>query len=117
MACILAAAVVGAGAGAGGFALKGYHASEPHHTPPDSLLVRTLLSVYEEASGKPAKALATGGGTYAHGIPGAVAFGPEVPGDDNHMHAADEFIRVSDFKLNTELMIRAVSKLDEALTF
>lgn len=102
---------------AGGFALEGYHASEPHHTPPDSLLVRTLLSVYEEASGKPAKALATGGGTYAHGIPGAVAFGPEVPGDDNHMHAADEFIRVSDFKLNTELMIRAVSRLDEALTF
>ena len=59
--------------------------------------------------------LAIGGGTYAHGIPGAAAFGPELPGADNHMHAEDEFISISNFKLNTELICRAISELNSAL--
>ena len=98
-----------------GFSLENYHASSPHHTDADSLLVRTLLSVYEEGTGQKGEALAIGGGTYAHGIPGAAAFGPELPGADNHMHAEDEFISISNFKLNTELICRAISELNSAL--
>ena len=97
------------------FSLAGCHVSAPHHTDADSLLVRTLLGAYEETTGLKGEALAIGGGTYAHGIPGAAAFGPELPGADNHMHAAEEFISVSNFKLNTELIYQALSRLDGAL--
>ena len=37
----------------------------PHHVPEDSELVRCLLAAYHEETGLPAKALSTGGGTYA----------------------------------------------------
>ena len=55
--------------------------------------------------------MGNGGGTYAHGIPGAVAFGPEMPGEDNHMHAENEFISVDNLKLTGEMMCRAMIKL------
>ncbi len=105
-----------------GFELDSFGASEPHHTDGSSLLVKTLLEVYGEASRDDGyrreaapidiKALSTGGGTYAHGIPGAVAFGPELPGSDNHMHAADEFISEYNLKLCARLIYNALEKLD-----
>ena len=48
-----------------------------------------------------------------HGIPGAVAFGPELPGIDNKIHGADEFISVEHFKFNTKLLINAITELDK----
>ena len=99
-----------------GLTLDTYHASEPHHTSADSLLVRTLLRVYEAGTGMPGAALAIGGGTYAHGIPGAAAFGPELPGTDNHMHAENEFISEENFRLTTELICEAVTALDEEIS-
>lgn len=98
-----------------GFDLIDYSSSKPHHTDADSKLVRTLLSVYEKVTGNKGQALAVGGGTYAHGIPGAVAFGPEMPGEDNHMHAENEFISVDNLKLTGEMMCRAMIKLDNNL--
>ena len=35
---------------------------------PDSFLVKTLLDVYEEHTGKKGECIAIGGGTYVHGI-------------------------------------------------
>lgn len=105
-----------------GFSVKDYGASEPHHTSADSVLVSTLVDVYKEAAseagidiGDDVKPLSTGGGTYVHGIPGGVAFGPELPGVDNHMHGADEFISVDNFKLCTKLIYMALERLDKAL--
>lgn len=96
-----------------GFGLDSFSASNPHHTDADSVLVKTLLYVYENATGSHAEPLAVGGGTYAHGIPGAVAFGPELPGIDNKIHGADEFITVEHFKFNTKLLIKAITELDK----
>lgn len=63
----------------------------PHHTPADSPFVQTLLKVYEEYSGLKGECLAIGGGTYAHGIPGAVAFGCSFPGDpSSNIHSSNE---------------------------
>lgn len=98
-----------------GFELIDYSASNPHHTDADSILVKTLLDVYESVTGTRAEAMAVGGGTYAHGIPGAVAFGPELPGIDNRIHGAEEFITVEHFKLNTKMMYKAVTELDKRL--
>lgn len=103
-------------AAAHGFQIEQFEASPPHDTDERSPLVRTLLGVYEAATGKKAEPIATGGGTYVHGIPGGVAFGPELPGADNHMHAADEFISVGNFKFNIKLIAQAIAELDQILS-
>ncbi|MCM1578751.1 MAG: Sapep family Mn(2+)-dependent dipeptidase [Ruminococcus sp.] len=87
-------------------------ASEPHAADEDSELVRTLLSVYEDFTGVPGKCIAIGGGTYVHDTENGVAFGAEWS-DENHMHGADEFIGVEEFKndivIYTEAIIRLIS--------
>ncbi|MBE7057563.1 MAG: M20 family metallopeptidase [Ruminococcaceae bacterium] len=98
-----------------GLNLEDYSAVPPHHTNSDSLLVKALLEAYEAVTGKPGKPLAVGGGTYAHGIPGAVAFGPEFNEIDNKIHGADEFISLEHFKINTSMIYNAMLKLDEQI--
>ncbi len=85
--------------------------AEGHHVPEDSPFVQTLLRVYEQQTGQPGRCLAIGGGTYAHDIPGGVAFGAAFPGVDNHMHGADEFIGVDELRLNAHLIAHAVAAL------
>lgn len=91
-----------------------YSACNPHHTDENSVLVKILLDVYEKVTGEKGHALAVGGGTYAHGIPGAVAFGPEIEGIDNKIHGADEFITIEHFKLNTKMMYNAIVMLTKS---
>ena len=62
-----------------------------HHTPEDSELVKTLLRVYEQYTGEKGYCVAIGGGTYAHEIPGAVAYGLKLPGENCNSHGSDEF--------------------------
>ena len=81
-----------------------------HITPADSDFVKMLLEIYSEYTGdSDAKPLAKGGMTYAHGIPGGVAFGPELPGVDARIHGRDEFIGVNHLimmaKMYTEIVI------------
>lgn len=91
-----------------------YSACNPHHTDKNSILVKTLLEVYEKVTGEKGRPLAVGGGTYAHGIPGAVAFGPEIEGVDNKIHGADEFITIDHFKMNTKMMYNAIVMLTKS---
>jgi len=79
-----------------------------HHTPEDSAIVRTLLKVYEDYTGRPGECLAMGGQTYVHDIEGGVAFGPAFPGVDNRLHGADEFISVSDLILSAKMYTQVI---------
>ena len=83
----------------------------PHAVPEDSPLVRTLLKIYEECTGRPGECLSTGGLTYVHNIPGGVAFGCAMPGVDNRMHGADEFVLLSDLVLSAKMFARAILEL------
>ena len=84
---------------------------EPHHTDENSPFVQTLLQIYENVTGQPGKCLAIGGGTYVHFIEGGVAFGAEFPGEDIHMHGAEEYIRKDALLLDAEMMALAIAKL------
>lgn len=84
---------------------------EPHHVPEESELVQTLLSCYEEVTGKKEKPLAIGGGTYVHHIENGVAFGCADPAVDNHMHGADEFMSVEQMKKSAVIFAMAILKL------
>ncbi len=97
--------------GAYGFDLNVYMQSEPHCVDEESDFIKTLLSVYEDVTGKAGKCLAIGGGTYVHDTENGVAFGAEWEGSDNHMHGADEFITEEEFKKDIELYTEALLRL------
>lgn len=98
-------------AGAYGIAVSADMKSEPHSVPAESSFVKTLLEVYEDVTGEKGYPVAIGGGTYVHDTENGVAFGAEFPGEDNHMHGADEFIRTESLLLNAEIYANAIVKL------
>lgn len=83
----------------------------PHCVDADSEFVHTLLRAYENWTGKPGKAEATGGGTYVHDLKNGVAFGCEMPGLDNHIHGADEFITIEQLILSAKIFTQAIIDL------
>jgi len=85
-----------------------YDITMPHHTPEDLPFVKTLLKIYEDYTGSKGKCLAIGGGTYVHGIEGAVAFGCGMPGKDNRIHGADEYVSIEDILLSARIFTQAI---------
>lgn len=94
-----------------GFSAAPAMGAEPHQVSGSSVFVRTLLEVYSRQTGLPGYCMAIGGGTYVHGIPGGVAFGAAFPGEENHMHGADEFITEEHLLLNAKIIAHAVLAL------
>ena len=94
-----------------GLAYKIDMAIEPHYVSEESDFVKQLLSVYETVTGEKGYCVAIGGGTYVHETEGGVAFGAEFPGDDNHMHGADEFITLESFVKNAKIFAAAIYSL------
>ncbi len=91
-----------------GLTLKITGLTPPHNTPSDSKFVKTLLKIYNDFTGQQGKALAIGGGTYVHGIKGAVAFGCEFPGGSYHMHEPDERMPLEELLLSGQMFTRAI---------
>lgn len=77
----------------------------------DGKLVSTLLSVYEEYTGKKAEPIAIGGGTYARALKRGAAFGPELEGDEVTIHQANEYITVERVEMMLEIYKKALEKL------
>ena len=87
------------------------------HQPPlyndkDGFLIKTLLSVYNEITGKNEKPIAIGGGTYARYLKTGAAFGPETD-EDFSIHKPDEFVSIENLKLQFEVYKLAIKRLSE----
>jgi succinyl-diaminopimelate desuccinylase len=93
-----------------GFTCKGDMAA-PHHTDADSPFVQTLLRCYEAYTGQKGEALAIGGGTYVHDIPGGVAFGATMPGCQTNLHAIDEHIPIQDLLTAAKIYAQVIVEL------
>lgn len=88
------------------------HQQDPHHVDKESLLVKTLMSVYKDYTGRDDEPLAIGGGTYARTLPGkAVAFGVEFPGREDKAHQPNESFYLDDFKISAKMFAAAIEKL------
>lgn len=85
---------------------------EPLFYPKDSDLVKSLLSAYQTVTNDmESQPLTMGGGTYAKGIKNCIAFGCEFEGEDNHIHDANEFLRMDHFLMQVEIYIEAIKNL------
>lgn len=81
---------------------------KPHHTLEESAFVQTLLKAYEQYTGNKGECLAIGGGTYVHSIEGGVAFGCTMPGTDNRMHGADEFVEIREIVDSAKIFTQVI---------
>ena len=91
-----------------GISLRRADVSKSHRTPPDSPLVQSLLRIYKEYTGNVPECLSIGGQTYVHGIPGGVAFGCALPGIDNRVHGANEFIGAEQLIVSAKMFAQAI---------
>ena len=94
-----------------GFTVTSCNVSKSHYTPDDSEFIQTLLSIYVDYTGNPPGCLSMGGQTYAHGIPGGVAFGSSLPGVDNSVHGANEFISVDNLITSAKMFAQAIIEM------
>ena len=92
--------------------IGGFHKDEPLVIDPNAKLVRRLLAAVERGTGKPARGVTSGGGTYAKHVPNSIAFGMwfreagPYPG-----HDVDEKIGVEWLQLGTKVLIEALADL------
>lgn len=90
-----------------------------NHEPPLSVdaeapVVSILKAAYKEITGEEPDLYSTGGGTYARTLHDrGVAFGPVFPGDEAHIHDADESISVENFYRHAQICLEAMKMLCE----
>jgi acetylornithine deacetylase/succinyl-diaminopimelate desuccinylase-like protein len=79
----------------------------------DGPLVPTLLEIYRrESKEEDPKPISIRGGTYARVFPGAVSFGPALPGKPYRGHAPDEYIELDALSLILRTSLAAAIELD-----
>ncbi|KAA5807505.1 dipeptidase PepV [Thermoanaerobacterium thermosaccharolyticum] len=83
----------------------------PLYFPKDHFLIKTLMKVYEDVTGRKDEPLSIGGGTYAKEMKNMVAFGPIFPGKPDLDHQANEYIEIDDLILNAKIYARAIYEL------
>ncbi len=88
--------------------------AEPLFFQPDSPLITSLVSAYQEVTGDTeSKPFTLGGGTYAKGIKNTVAFGCAFPGKDYRIHDANEWVPIDELLLQAEIYVKGILKLLE----
>ena len=87
-----------------------------HHQLPlfndkNCTLIKTLLDVYNEETGKNAQPIAIGGGTYARALKCGAAFGPEEDGEECTVHQANEYITFDKIEKCFNMYKKAIERL------
>jgi predicted dipeptidase len=88
------------------------YVGEPHVADTDGDLVPTLMAVYRLHTGdRTAAPISIRGGTYARLFPGAVDFGPALPGHRYTGHQADEHIDLETLRATVAMLFDASLRL------
>ena len=83
--------------------------SKPHYVDKDSELVKTLFETYQKyMADYTHKPITIGGGTYARSFNNAVAFGILMPGAEDVMHQANEYVDI-------DVLVKSVAIFSEAI--
>ena len=87
------------------------HCQAPLFNDAQSPLISTLLKVYNTVTGKNARPIAIGGGTYARALKYGAAFGPEEDGEESTIHQANEYITFEKIEKCFEIYKLALKEL------
>lgn len=87
------------------------HHQLPLYNDSESRLIQTLLGVYNRLSGKNAKPIAIGGGTYARALKLGAGFGPEEPDEPSPAHRPNESISLKKLKFLVDVYKAAIYEL------
>lgn len=82
------------------------------YVPTESELVQKLMKVYQEQTGDmEAEPIAIGGGTYAKSFDNMVAYGPIFPGEEEVIHAPNEFANMDNLVRSIQISAAAMYEL------
>jgi succinyl-diaminopimelate desuccinylase len=81
------------------------------YMPTDSELVKRLMKVYKETTGREDDPKCIGGATYAKALPNVLAFGPLFPDDENREHKPDEYVEIDWLMRNAVIIAEAMYAL------
>ena len=85
----------------------------PHYVSGDDPLVKTLLQVYQDHTGHDGREQSIGGGTYGRIMKRGVAFGAMMPGRENVMHQANEYMPIEDIMHAVAIYADAIYRLTQ----
>lgn len=86
-------------------------AREPLYVPKDSEIVVKLNSAYASVTGEKLEPLSLSGATFAGVFDCGVAFGPEMPGVDYHIHEPNEFMGADEIPIMYDIYLQAIKEL------
>ena len=108
-----------------GMSVIAHHIAPPFYIDPESSIVKTLMSIYQDITGDvESKAYTMGGGTYSRVVPNAVTFGPSLPNapkkdflPEGHggAHGPDEALNIDAWLTGFRIYVESVIRLDEIL--
>ena len=90
-----------------GITLTVLQTQHPLYLDPESPMIRTLTTIYQEITGRDEQPIAIGGGTYARSMPNVVAYGPGIDGEPEMAHKADEYITIDRMETCARIYARA----------
>ena len=107
-----------------GYAVQEFELSEPFYIPVEDERVQALMSLYKDVTGRDDPPYAMGGGTYSRAVPGAISFGPGMPGTKHDYsaflpeghggaHGRDEVLPIDKMLTCCKIYVAALAALDE----
>ena len=94
-----------------GFVLIEQEHDQCLYMPTDSELVKRLMKVYKDATGRDDEPKCIGGATYAKALPNVLAFGPLFVDDENREHKPDEYVEIDWLMKNAKIIAEAMYAL------
>lgn len=106
-----------------GFTVKEFDLSAPFYIPVDDPRVAALQALYKDVTGRDDPPYAMGGGTYSRAVPGAISFGPGMPGTKRDFsaflpeghggaHGRDEVLPIDKLLTVSKIYVAALAELD-----
>ncbi len=106
-----------------GFSVKEFDISAPFYIPVDDPRVVALQALYKDVTGRDDPPYAMGGGTYSRAVPGAISFGPGMPGTKHDYsaflpeghggaHGRDEVLPIDKLLTLSRIYVAALMELD-----
>lgn len=94
-----------------GFVLTEQEHDQCLYMSTESELVKRLMKVYKDATGRDDEPKCIGGATYAKALPNVLAFGPLFVDDENREHKPDEYVEIDWLMKNAEIIAEAMYAL------